>query len=180
MGAFTCLSCPSHVPHTSLTCPVLPFQVSEPSSEVPDNIRPNHLIKELTKEIRYLEVRQEAPKRARFQGGGADLGLTAFCSRHQEEPVGGTKPVKSQGSVCGGAPTGFPAPRSPLERLCQARRARRAARRLREQQRHAPKVPSNLDILERHTREVLRRLEVGPLEEVSGAVWGRGRRSLFR
>lgn len=84
--------------------------------------------------------------------------------------MGGNKPVKSQGSVCGGAPNGFPAPRSPLERLCQARRARRAARRLREQQRHAPKVPSNLDILERHTREVLRRLEVGPLEEVSGAV----------
>lgn len=62
---------------------------------------------------------------------------------------------------------GCPATRSTLERLCQARRARRAARRLREQQRHGPKVPSNLDILERHTREVLRRLEVGPLEEVS-------------
>ncbi|XP_011611578.2 lysine-specific demethylase 7A isoform X1 [Takifugu rubripes] len=112
-------------------------EVSEPTSEVPDNIRPNHLIKELTKEIRYLE----------------------------EEPLNGNKPVKSQGSVCAGAPNGFPAPRSPLERLCQARRARRAARRLREQQRHAPKLPSNLDILERHTREVLRRLEVGPLEE---------------
>lgn len=34
------------------------FQVTEPTSEVPDNIRPNHLIKELTKEIRYLEVRE--------------------------------------------------------------------------------------------------------------------------
>lgn len=33
------------------------LQVNEPTSEVPDNIRPNHLIKELTKEIRYLEVR---------------------------------------------------------------------------------------------------------------------------
>uniref|UniRef100_A0A8C5G5G5 [Histone H3]-dimethyl-L-lysine(36) demethylase n=1 Tax=Gouania willdenowi TaxID=441366 RepID=A0A8C5G5G5_GOUWI len=75
--------------------------------EVPDNIRPNHLIKELTKEIRHLEVRH---------------------------------------------------------RLCQARRARRAARRLREQQ-EDPKVPSNLDILEQHTREVLRRLEAGLLEE---------------
>lgn len=31
--------------------------MNEPTSEVPDNIRPNHLIKELTKEIRYLEVR---------------------------------------------------------------------------------------------------------------------------
>uniref|UniRef100_A0A8C4HMB1 Lysine-specific demethylase 7A n=1 Tax=Dicentrarchus labrax TaxID=13489 RepID=A0A8C4HMB1_DICLA len=113
-------------------------EVTEPTSEVPDHIRPNHLIKELTKEIRYLE-----------------------------EPVSGSKPVKSQGSGCGVAPgsNGCPATRSTLERLCQARRARRAARRLREQQRQAPKVPSNLDILERHTREVLRRLEVGPLEE---------------
>uniref|UniRef100_A0A8P4G7E6 JmjC domain-containing protein n=1 Tax=Dicentrarchus labrax TaxID=13489 RepID=A0A8P4G7E6_DICLA len=101
-------------------------EVTEPTSEVPDHIRPNHLIKELTKEIRYLE----------------------------EEPVSGSKPVKSQGSGCGVAPGS------------NARRARRAARRLREQQRQAPKVPSNLDILERHTREVLRRLEVGPLEEV--------------
>lgn len=33
------------------------LQVTEPSSEVPDHIRPNHLIKELTKEIRHLEVR---------------------------------------------------------------------------------------------------------------------------
>ncbi|KAJ4924485.1 hypothetical protein JOQ06_003441 [Pogonophryne albipinna] len=114
-------------------------EVTEPSSEVPDNIRPNHLIKELTKEIRYLE----------------------------EEPVSGSKPVKPQGSVCGVASgsNGCPATRAQLERLDHARRARRAARRLREQQRHAPKVPSNLDILERHTKEVLRRLEVGPLEE---------------
>lgn len=87
--------------------------------------------------------------------------------------------LKSQGSGCvGGAGGGVgggplvsnvcPATRSTLERLCQARRARRAARRLREQQqdRHGPKVPSNLDILERHTMEVLKRLEVGPLEEV--------------
>uniref|UniRef100_A0AAQ4NZX3 Lysine-specific demethylase 7A n=1 Tax=Gasterosteus aculeatus aculeatus TaxID=481459 RepID=A0AAQ4NZX3_GASAC len=113
-------------------------EVTEPSSEVPDHIRPNHLIKELTKEIRHLE-----------------------------EPVSGSKPVKSQGAGCG-APSGStscPATRTTLERLCQARQARRAARRLREQQRQAPKMPSNLDILERHTREVLRRLEVGPLEE---------------
>ncbi|KAM3588115.1 uncharacterized protein V6R79_021535 [Siganus canaliculatus] len=126
-------------------------EVTEPSSEVPDHIRPNHLIKELTKEIRYLE----------------------------EEPVSGNKPVKSQGSGCGVASgsNGCPATRSTLERFCQARQARRAARKLREQeqeqegeeeqqqQRQAPKAPSNLDILERHTREVLRRLEVGPLEE---------------
>ncbi|KAF3705216.1 Lysine-specific demethylase 7A [Channa argus] len=113
-------------------------EVTEPTSEVPDNIRPNHLIKELTKEIRYLE----------------------------EEPVSGNKPVKSQGSGCGVVLTGCPATRSTLERLCQARRARRAARRLREQQQQqGPKVPSNLDILEQHTKEVLKRLEMGPLEE---------------
>uniref|UniRef100_A0A3Q0R016 Lysine demethylase 7A n=1 Tax=Amphilophus citrinellus TaxID=61819 RepID=A0A3Q0R016_AMPCI len=104
-------------------------EVNEPTSEVPDNIRPNHLIKELTKEIRYLE------------GCGAPSGSNGCLST-----------------------------RSTLERLCQARRARRAARRLREQQQqqqqqHAPKIPSNLDILEQHTREVLKRLEVGPLEE---------------
>lgn len=102
-----------------------------------------------------------------------DRNLTSWCVftvfHQQEEPVSGSKPVKSQGSGCGGASVsnGCPATRSTLERLCQARRARRAARRLREQQRQGPKVPSNLDILERHTREVLRRLEVGPLEEVS-------------
>ncbi|XP_056281338.1 lysine-specific demethylase 7A [Pseudoliparis swirei] len=114
-------------------------EVTEPSSEVPDHIRPNHLIKELTKEIRYLE----------------------------EEPVGGSKPVKSQGIGCAVASGSSACPATPttLERLCQARQARRAARRLREQQRHAPKMPSNLDILERHTREVLRRLEVGPFDE---------------
>ncbi|XP_022059401.1 lysine-specific demethylase 7A [Acanthochromis polyacanthus] len=112
-------------------------EVTEPTSEVPDNIRPNHLIKELTKEIRYLE----------------------------EEPVSGSKPVKSQGCGMLSGTNGCPSTRSTLERLCQARRARRAARRLREQQRQAPKLPSNLDILEQHTKEVLKRLEVGPLEE---------------
>ncbi|XP_061523167.1 lysine-specific demethylase 7A [Phycodurus eques] len=112
-------------------------EVTQPNSEVPDNIRPNHLIKELTKEIRHLE----------------------------EEPSsgGGVKPLKSQGSLCAGS-NGCSSTRATLERLCQARQARRAARRLREQ-RQAPRTPSNLDILERHTREVLRRLEVGPLEE---------------
>lgn len=56
--------------------------------------------------------------------------------------------------------------RSTLERGCHARRV---ARRLREQQHQAPKLSSNLDVLERHTREVLKRLEVGPLEEVRTA-----------
>uniref|UniRef100_A0A3P8QJF9 [Histone H3]-dimethyl-L-lysine(36) demethylase n=1 Tax=Astatotilapia calliptera TaxID=8154 RepID=A0A3P8QJF9_ASTCA len=99
-------------------------EVNEPTSEVPDNIRPNHLIKELTKEIRYLE------------GSGVPSGSNGCLST-----------------------------RATVERLCQARRARRAARQLREQERHAPKLPTNLDILEQHTRDVLKRLEVGPLEE---------------
>uniref|UniRef100_A0A665VQF7 Lysine (K)-specific demethylase 7Ab n=1 Tax=Echeneis naucrates TaxID=173247 RepID=A0A665VQF7_ECHNA len=94
-------------------------EVTEPTSEVPDNIRPNHLMKELTKEIRYVEVREEEKKQERVE-----LHLKHIIS----------------------------------------------ARRLREQQRHAPKVPSNLDILEQHTREVLKRLEVGPLEEVHGKL----------
>uniref|UniRef100_A0AAQ5YEF9 [Histone H3]-dimethyl-L-lysine(36) demethylase n=1 Tax=Amphiprion ocellaris TaxID=80972 RepID=A0AAQ5YEF9_AMPOC len=87
-----------------------------------------------------------------------------------EEPVSGSKPVKSQGCGMPSGTNGCPATRSTLERLCQARRARRAARRLREQQRQAPKLPSNLDILEQHTKEVLKRLEVGPLEEVHGKL----------
>ncbi|XP_064794873.1 lysine-specific demethylase 7B-like [Oncorhynchus masou masou] len=111
-------------------------EVTEPTSEVPDHIRPNRLIKELTKEIRYLEEDQAS-------SGGTN------------------KPVKSQGSGGGQCP----ATRSTLERVCPARQARRAARRLREQQEQGRKVPSNLEILELHTREVLRRLEVGPLEE---------------
>ncbi|XP_041934408.1 lysine-specific demethylase 7A isoform X2 [Alosa sapidissima] len=112
-------------------------EVTEPTSEVPDHIRPHHLVKELTKEIRYLEE---------DQGSG-----------------GGHKPMKTQGNG------GCPLTRSTLERGCHARRA---ARRLREQQQqqqhqqqHTPKLSSNLDVLERHTREVLKRLEVGPLEE---------------
>ncbi|XP_024143586.1 lysine-specific demethylase 7A [Oryzias melastigma] len=112
-------------------------EATQPTSEVPDHIRPNHLIKELTKEIRYLE----------------------------EEPGSGMKPVKTQGCGAPAGTNGCPATRSALERFCQARRARRAARRLREQQQQAPKLPTNLDILEQHTREVLKRLEVGPLEE---------------
>ncbi|XP_066580509.1 lysine-specific demethylase 7B [Amia ocellicauda] len=100
-------------------------EATEPASEVPDHIRPNHLIKELAKEIRY-----------------------------QEEEQSGSKPIKSQGlgSSC-------PMTRSTMEKGSQARRN---ARRLRD---HGTKTPSNLDILELHTREVLRRLEVAPWEE---------------
>uniref|UniRef100_A0A6Q2X7Z3 Uncharacterized protein n=2 Tax=Esox lucius TaxID=8010 RepID=A0A6Q2X7Z3_ESOLU len=113
-------------------------EVSEPASvEVPDHIRPNHLIKELTKEIRYLVEEQHSG------GGGGG---------------GGGKPMKSQE---GGA---WPSTRSALDRA--SHQARRRARRLRHQQRHhAPKTPSNLEILELHTRQVLKKLEVGPFEE---------------
>lgn len=45
-----------HKTHHCLLLLPLPFQVTEPASEVPDHIRPNHLIKELTKEIRHVEV----------------------------------------------------------------------------------------------------------------------------
>uniref|UniRef100_A0A672G436 Lysine (K)-specific demethylase 7Ab n=1 Tax=Salarias fasciatus TaxID=181472 RepID=A0A672G436_SALFA len=38
------------------SCPP-PTYLVDGKCEVPDNVRPNHLIKELTKEIRYLEVR---------------------------------------------------------------------------------------------------------------------------
>ncbi|XP_036375898.1 lysine-specific demethylase 7B-like isoform X1 [Megalops cyprinoides] len=96
-------------------------EIREPTSEVPDHIRPNHLIKELTKEVRYQEE---------DQGSG-----------------GGARPLKSQGSG------------TLQERVSHARRA--AARQLRDH------TPSSLDILELHTREVLRRLEAEPLSEDS-------------
>ncbi|MGH0120182.1 UNVERIFIED_CONTAM: hypothetical protein FKN15_065943 [Acipenser sinensis] len=70
------------------------------------------------------------------------------------EDHGGSKPMKTQGmgSSC-------PVTQSTLERSSHARRN---ARRLRD---HGSKAPSNLDILELHTREVLRRLEMAPWEE---------------
>ncbi|XP_058842469.1 lysine-specific demethylase 7B-like isoform X2 [Acipenser ruthenus] len=76
--------------------------------------------------------------------------------RYQEEEHGGSKPMKTQGmgSSC-------PVTRSTLERGSSSQ-ARRNARRLRD---HGSKAPSNLDILELHTREVLRRLEMAPWEE---------------
>ncbi|XP_043093564.1 lysine-specific demethylase 7A isoform X1 [Puntigrus tetrazona] len=106
-------------------------EVTQPNSEVPDNIRPSRLIKALTKEIRYLEDESN-------------------------------KAGKSQGSdEC-------PLTRSSLEKGYQAQRA---ARRLRDHRHrhhhhhhHSHKLPSNLDVLELHTLEVLKRLEVGPLE----------------
>lgn len=102
--------------------------------------------------------------------------MSNVCPAHslQEEPVSGGKPTKSQGSGLPSGANGCLTSRA-LERLCQARQARRAARRLREeeqqQQQQPPKVPSNLDILEQHTMEVLKRVEVGPLEEVRNTFY---------
>uniref|UniRef100_A0A673IG77 Lysine-specific demethylase 7B-like n=1 Tax=Sinocyclocheilus rhinocerous TaxID=307959 RepID=A0A673IG77_9TELE len=108
-------------------------EVTEPASEVPDHIRPNHLIKMLTKEIQYLE--------------------NGNC---------GSKLMKSHGiSAC-------PSTRSAHER---GSHARRTARRLRDHHHHhphhshGPKAPSNLDIFEQHTQEVLKKLEMGTYEE---------------
>ncbi|CAM4566568.1 unnamed protein product [Leuciscus chuanchicus] len=108
-------------------------ELTQPNSEVPDHIRPSHLIKALTKEIRHLE--DDSNKAGKSQG-------SAEC----------------------------PLTRSALEKGYQARRA---ARRLRDHHHrhhhhhhhHSRKLPSNLDILELHTLEVLKRLEVGPLVE---------------
>ncbi|KAL7885455.1 hypothetical protein AOLI_G00057500 [Acnodon oligacanthus] len=110
-------------------------EVTEPASEVPDHIRPNHLIKELTKEIRLLEEEQSGS--------------------------GGSKPMKTQGSLA------CLSTRSSHERGLQAPRN---GRRLRHHHHHhhhshAPKAPSNLDIFEQHTQEVLKRLEIDPFEE---------------
>ncbi|XP_053506248.1 lysine-specific demethylase 7A isoform X1 [Ictalurus furcatus] len=127
-------------------------ELTAPNSEVPDHIRPSRLIKELSREIRHLEVQEEDP----------------------------SKPVKSQGSA------ESPSAHSSLERRRQARQiARQLGDRRRHhhhhhhhhhhnhlhlQHHHEPKLRSDLDILELHTREVLKRLEVGPLEEQDSHV----------
>ncbi|TTN49608.1 Lysine-specific demethylase 7A [Bagarius yarrelli] len=111
-------------------------ELTAPNSEIPDHIRPSLLIKELSWEIRHLEAQEEDSSKA----------------------------VKSQGN----------ASFSP-ERHHQARKV---ARRFKDHHRryhhhlqhqhqyhHEPKLQSNLDILELHTREVLKRLEVDPLKE---------------
>uniref|UniRef100_A0A672RFG0 Lysine demethylase 7A n=1 Tax=Sinocyclocheilus grahami TaxID=75366 RepID=A0A672RFG0_SINGR len=66
------------------------------------------------------------------------------------------KAEKSQGSA------EWPLTHSSLEKGYQVQRA---ARRLRDHHHHSQRLPSNLDVLELHTLEVLKRLEVGPLEE---------------
>ncbi|XP_053260711.1 lysine-specific demethylase 7A isoform X2 [Podarcis raffonei] len=109
--------------------------VTEHAFEIPDNIRPGQLIKELSKVIRSVEEEN-------------------------------SKPVKTQGiiGVC-------QVSRSSNE-SASAHHSRRKARKLRD---HAIKTPSNLDILELHTREVLKRLEMSPWEEdtANGKLNGR-------
>uniref|UniRef100_A0A8C8BSZ8 Lysine demethylase 7A n=1 Tax=Otus sunia TaxID=257818 RepID=A0A8C8BSZ8_9STRI len=99
--------------------------VTEHAFEIPDNIRPGHLIKELSKVIRSVEEEN-------------------------------SKLVKTQG-ILGVCPTS----RSSHE-TTSPHHSRRRVRKLRD---HATKTPSNLDILELHTREVLKRLEMSPWEE---------------
>ncbi|XP_027016591.1 lysine-specific demethylase 7A isoform X2 [Tachysurus fulvidraco] len=128
-------------------------ELTAPNSEIPDHIRPSLLIKELSREIRHLEVQEEDP----------------------------SKPVKSQGSVESASA------HSSLERRHHAQRVTQRLKphhhhhhhhhhhlqhlqQQHEQDHHEPKLRSNLDILELHTREVLKRLEVGPLEEQDSDV----------
>ncbi|XP_069484923.1 lysine-specific demethylase 7A [Ambystoma mexicanum] len=101
--------------------------VSEHAFEIPDCIRPGHLVKELWKVIRCVE----------------------------EDT---SKPVKSQGTL---GPCHISSSRHERRSF---RDSRRRARKLRD---HSSKTPSNLDILELHTRKVLKRLEMSPWEEDS-------------
>ncbi|KFO09041.1 Lysine-specific demethylase 7, partial [Balearica regulorum gibbericeps] len=103
--------------------------VTEHAFEIPDNIRPGHLIKELSKVIRSVEEEN-------------------------------SKLVKTQG-ILGVCPTS----RS-LHETTSPHHSRRRVRKLRD---HATKTPSNLDILELHTREVLKRLEMSPWEEATSS-----------
>uniref|UniRef100_A0A4W3H687 Lysine (K)-specific demethylase 7Ab n=1 Tax=Callorhinchus milii TaxID=7868 RepID=A0A4W3H687_CALMI len=103
----------------------------EHTYEIPDQIRPGQLIKELDKEIRFLEVRVETI---------------------------GSKPVKSQGIV-----GTMPIMRVSQDKSCSfsVSPGKRRIRRLRDP---SNKVHSDLDILELHTREVLKKMEM--------AQWG--------
>ncbi|KAJ7329100.1 hypothetical protein JRQ81_015274 [Phrynocephalus forsythii] len=110
--------------HTALKLWMKKDLVTEHAFEIPENIRPGQLIKELSKVIRSIEEEN-------------------------------SKPAKTQGiTVC-------QVSRSSNESAA-THHSRRKARKLRE---HAIKAPSNLDILELHTREVLKRLEMSPWEE---------------
>lgn len=71
--------------------------------------------------------------------------------------------MKSQGSIA------CPSTRSSHERGSQIRKNGRRLRHHHQhhhEHSHAPKTPSNLDIFEQHTQEVLKRLEMSPFEDV--------------
>ncbi|CAN2391787.1 demethylase 7A [Pristimantis euphronides] len=101
--------------------------VAEHAFEIPENIRPGNLVKELSKVIRSVEDE-------------------------------GSKPVKSQGihGLC------------PLSRSSHEKSSHHSKRKARQLRDHTNKTPSNLDILEHHTKEVLKRLEMSPWQEDLG------------
>ncbi|XP_051886163.1 lysine-specific demethylase 7B-like isoform X2 [Pristis pectinata] len=100
------------------------------ASELPDHIRPGHLIKELSKEVRFVE-----------------------------EMSIGNKPVKSQGIV-----PAVPVARIPQDKSCSlsVNPSKRKCRRLRDP---SNKMHSNLDILELHTQQVLKKMETAQWSE---------------
>ncbi|XP_032893690.1 lysine-specific demethylase 7A isoform X1 [Amblyraja radiata] len=114
----------------SLKCWIQREGLISRTSELPDQIRPGHLIKELSKEVRFVE----------------EMNI-------------GNKPVKSQGIV----------PAVPVTRISQDKNcsfsinpSKRKCRRLRDP---SNKMHSNLDILELHTRQVLKKMEMAPWNE---------------
>ncbi|XP_077684376.1 lysine-specific demethylase 7A isoform X2 [Eretmochelys imbricata] len=101
------------------------------------------------------ELREDGfqPQNFLVQGVKALLSALKLWMKKEEE---NSKPVKTQGilGMC-------PISRSSHE-ATSPHHSRRKVRKLRD---HTTKVPSNLDILELHTREVLKRLEMSPWEE---------------
>ncbi|XP_028930924.1 lysine-specific demethylase 7A isoform X1 [Ornithorhynchus anatinus] len=111
--------------HTALKLWMKKELVTEHAFEIPDNVRPGHLVKELSKVIRSVEEENSKPPKPQV--------------------------LLSPGQVSRSSNEAASPPHS-----------RRRMRRLRD---HSARAPSNLDILELHTREVLKRLEMTPWEE---------------
>nr|XP_055047722.1 lysine-specific demethylase 7B isoform X1 [Misgurnus anguillicaudatus] len=115
-------------------------EVTEPASEVPDHIRPNHLIKMLTKEIHYIEE---------YQNGNC-----------------GNKLMKSlESSVCPSTRSSHERGSQARKNARRLRDHHQNNHHLHHS--HHPRVPSYLDIFEQHTQEVLKQLEMSPYEEVN-------------
>ncbi|XP_067856066.1 lysine-specific demethylase 7B-like isoform X2 [Heptranchias perlo] len=113
----------------SLKCWIQKEGLMECMYEIPDHIRPGQLIKELSKEIRFME----------------EMNI-------------GNKPMKSQGIVAT-----VPVTRVTQDKSCffSVSPGKRKCRRLRDP---SNRIHSDLDILELHTREVLKKMEM--------AQWG--------